>query len=529
MWKILVADPIAKEGIDLLKPHAQVDVRLKLKPEELKAIIGDYDALLVRSETKVTADIIEAGKKLQTIGRAGVGVDNIDLNAATGRGIVVVNAPTSNVIAVAELTLALMLALARNIPAANTSLKKGEWRRADFMGSDLRNKVLGIIGLGKVGSEVTRRVKSFEMRVVAYDPFVPADYARNLGVDMVSMEELLKQSDYITVHTPITNTTKGLIGAKELALVKPSVRIINTARGGIVDEEALAKAVEEGRVGGVALDTFTEEPPKKPIRVMGMDKALVTPHLGASTAEAQTGVAIEVAEQALAVLEGRPARYAVNAPIVVPEALRVLEPYVDTATVMGNLATQLADGQLQSILIRYDGDIAKYDSTILKAAVVRGLMASISEERVNVVNVNLVAERRGLRITEQKQTADSHNYTNLLTVELTTSAGKTILSGTSMRDETHIVRINDYWMDVVPTTSYMLVTDHRDRPGLIGMVGSITGAHDINISFMEVGRREVRGRAMMVLGLDDPMPDSVLKKVTAIPDMFSVKLVHIRK
>lgn len=321
--KVLIADPISEEGIDILRPHAQVDVKTGLGPEELISIIGDYEALVVRSQTQVTARVIEAGKKLQVIGRAGVGIDNIDVDRATRQGIVVVNAPTGNTISAAEHTIALMLALARHIPQANAVLKSGVWRRSDFMGTEVRRKTLGIIGLGNVGAEVARRARGLEMKLLGYDPFISVDQARKLEVELIPLEQLLRESDFITLHIPRTETTKGLIGAKELALVKPTARIINCARGGLINEKTLAKAVKEGHIAGAAIDVFSKEPTTESA-LFESDNIIVTPHLGASTTEAQAMAARDVALQIVDVFNGRPARYSVNAPFIPAETLSVL-------------------------------------------------------------------------------------------------------------------------------------------------------------------------------------------------------------
>jgi len=523
--KVLVADPVAEEGIEALRAHADVDVKTGMSRDELIAVIGDYDALVVRSETKVTAEVIAAGKRLQIIGRAGVGVDNIDIEAATGKGIVVVNAPGGNTTSAAEHTIAMMLALARHIPQANARLKGGEWRRGDFMGTELRNKTLGIIGLGNVGSEVARRASGMEMRLIAYDPLVSADYARNMGVELVSLEELLRKADFITMHTPLTDKTRGLIGAKELAKVKPTARIINCARGGIIDEEALFNAVEDGKLAGAAVDVFTEEPAKDNI-LFKCDRILVTPHLAASTTEAQAGAAMEVAEQIIDVLSGKPARTALNTPMIPPETLAVIGPFLGVAQQVGRLLYQLGEGQMSGLTIKYEGEIADHDTAALKAAVIGGLIESISEERVNLVNANLIAQRRGLKITEQKSSS-CENYSNLLTLEVTTSAGTVTVSGTVMRGEPHIVRINSYWIDIVPRGGYLLLSDHRDRPGMIGEVGTILGDADINISSMLLGRLEPRGPALMVLELDEPVKDKTLDKLKALPEVYTMKLVKL--
>ncbi len=523
--RILVADPIAEEGIDALRAHADVDVKTGLKRDELINIIGDYDAVVVRSETKITADVIQAGKRLQVIGRAGVGVDNIDVEAATKKGIVVVNAPTGNTISAAEHTLAMMLALARHIPQANTKLKGGEWRRQDFMGTELRNKTLGIVGLGNVGSEVARRAKSFDMRLIAHDPFASVEYARNLGVALVNLDELLREADFITMHTPLNEKTRGLINTKQLAMVKPSVRIINCARGGVIDEEALFNAVENGQVAGAAVDVFTEEPAKNNI-LFKSDKILVTPHLAASTAEAQTGAALDVSEQVITVLNGKPAKHAVNMPLISPETLAVIGPFLEVARQIGRLVYQLGEGQMSSIVIKYEGEIANHDTAALKATIVGGLIETVSEERVNLVNANLIAQRRGLKITEQKDPT-CENYGNLITLEVKTTAGMTTVAGTIMRGEPHILRVNRYWIDIVPRGGYLLLSDHRDRPGLIGEVGTILGNADINISSMLLSRLEPRGPALMVLELDEAVKETTLRKLQALPEVYTVKLVKL--
>ncbi len=523
--KVLIADKLSEEGIDILRPHAEVDVKTELKPEELIAIIGDYEALLVRSQTKVTAEVIQAGKKLLVIGRAGVGVDNIDLDEATQRGIVVVNAPTGNTISAAEHTIALMLALARHIPQANTVLKSGVWRRADFMGTEVRDKTLGIIGLGNVGSEVARRARGLQMKLIGRDPFISIDHARNLQVELVPLKQLLKEADFITLHIPLTKSTKGLIGAKELALVKPTVRIINTARGGLIDEQALAKAIKEKKVAGAAIDVFATEPTTSSI-LFEDDNIVVTPHLGASTAEAQAMAARDVAEQVIDIFKGQPPRYSVNAPFIPAETLSALAPFMNVASALGRLVSQLAEGQTNAIQIKYEGEISNYDTNTLKASVLGGLLEEISEERVNLVNANILASRRGLTVVEQKESA-CENYASLITVEVTTSDGVTTVAGTVIRGESHVVRVNSYWMDIVPTGGYFMFCDHLDRPGLLGSVGKITGDADINISTMHVSRLKPRGQALMILALDEPLPEEEQQKILAVPDVYTAKLVKL--
>jgi D-3-phosphoglycerate dehydrogenase len=525
MPKVLVADPIAPEGVELLRSRAEVSVQLGLKPLELKGVVGQYDALVVRSETKVTAEVIGAAHRLQVIARAGIGVDNIDVAAATSAGIAVVNAPAGNTIAAAEHTLALMLALARNIPQAHQSLKSGQWRRSAFMGVEVRNKVLGIAGLGRVGSQVARRAQGFEMRLVAFDPFVSPDYARRLGVELMPLDRLLAEADFITLHTPLTPNTSHLIGAKELALMKPTARLINVARGELIDEAALLQALEAGRLAGVALDVFAQEPPgDNPL--LQHPKVIVTPHLGASTQEAQREVAIEAAEQVLAVLSGQPARNTINAPFVAPEVHSILSPYIPVASLLGRLLTSLAEGQFVGVTIGYQGEIAQHDTAILKAALLLGLLAPVTAERVNLINAPLLAQQRGLRITEQKS-GTAQEYPSLLTATLHTSSGDTTLAGTSLRDEVHLVKVNDYWLDIVPSVPYLLFVDNLDQPGSIGAVGTVAGRYNINISFMDVGRRGVRGQAMMVIGLDDPVPEQALAEIRALPQIQDARVVKL--
>jgi len=523
--KILIAEPISDEGIDILRSYAQVDIKLKLEPEEIISIIGDYEALVVRSQTRVSAKMIQAGGKLQVIARAGVSVDNIDVETATRHGIVVVHAPTGNTISAAEHTIALMLSLARHIPQASATLKSGIWRRTDFMGIEVRNKTLGIIGLGNVGSEVARRARGLEMKLIAHDPFISVDHAHNLQVELVSLEQLLQESDFITFHLPLTKSTKRLIGAKELSLVKPTARIINTARGDIIDEQALARAIKEKRVAGAAIDVFPTEPTTQSV-LFENDNVIVTPHLGASTAEAQAMVAKDVANQIIAVFKGQPARYSVNAPFVAAETLPILAPFIKVAAIAGKLVSQLAEGQMNAIQIRYEGEISNYDTNALKASVLGGLLEEISEERINLVNANIVAARRGLTVVEQKE-ATCDNYASLITIQATTSAGVTIVAGTVIRGESHIVRVNNYWLDIVPTGGYFLFSDHRDRPGLISAVSKVTGDADVNISSMHVGRLKPRGQALMVLALDEPLLEEHLQQVLSIPDVYTAKLIKL--
>lgn len=524
--RVLVSDRIAEEGIELLRQGADVDVRVGLSPDGLRSIIADYDGLVVRSETKVTAQIIDAAARLQVIGRAGVGVDNIDLEAASRRGIVVVNAPTANTIAAAEHAIALMLSLARRVPQACASLRGGEWQRSRFVGVEVRGKTLGVIGLGRIGAEVAKRAQGLLMEVVAYDPFTSADHAARLGITIVPLEDLLRTSDFVTLHTPLTPATRGMLGARELSLMRPTAYVINCARGGLIDEDALYEALETGRLAGAALDVFAQEPPGGS-RLLQSEKVICTPHLGASTREAQVGVAVDVANQVLAVLRGEPVRYAVNAPALSPEALAALGAYLPVAEVVGSLFSQLQEGQLGPLEVVYNGDIALLDTAPLTAAVLKGLLQPVSEEHVTLMNAMLIARGRGLTVSEKKTSESVENYTNLITLRTEKRDGVREVAGTMVHGRPHIVRLNDYRVDVEPNGGYVLIAEHTDRPGMIGKVGTIMGKADINISSMQVGRSTARGPAMMVLALDDPIPDQVLDEVSAIEDIGRIRVVRL--
>ena len=390
--KVLITDPIHQEGMDILEaqPELTIEQRLRMPLDELLEAVEDADALIVRSETQVTADIIEAGARLKVVGRAGVGVDNIDVDAATRRGIAVVNAPTGNTIAAAEHTIAIMLSMARNIPQANHSLRDEKWNRSAFLGTEVKGKTLGIIGLGRVGSEVAKRALGLEMRVIGYDPFLVPERAARLGVEIAACEDLLADSDFLTLHTPLTDNTKSLIGAEEIARMKPGARLVNVARGGLVDETALLEALDEERLAGAAIDVFVDEP-LKDFTIVQHPRIVCTPHLGASTEEAQAGVTLEVVDQVLTVLRGQPARFTVNAPLVTPEVHELLEPFLSVGVDIGKIAIQLAQGMPTAATIIYHGELAAGDTGPLRAAVLMGLLQPGREERVNLVNASLLA------------------------------------------------------------------------------------------------------------------------------------------
>ncbi len=523
--RILVADPVAAEGIEMLRAVGDVDVRLGLDQAALVEAIPAYDALVVRSETKVTRPVLEAATRLQVVGRAGVGVDNIDLPAATERGVVVVNAPQGNTVAATEHTVALLMSLARHIPQADASMRAGKWARKEYVGTELRGKRLGIIGLGKIGVEVARRALALEMDVVGFDPFVPDERAKALGLTPVDFDSLIETSDFITVHVPLSATNTGLIGADQIARMKDGVRLINVARGGIIDEQALADAVKAGKVAGAAIDVFTDEPIKPDNPLLGDPRIITTPHLGASTSEAQERVSLDVAEQIVDIFSGRPARYAVNAPMLVPETLKVVGPYMAVAENVGAIATQLVTGKLLAISIDYYGEIAEHDVTPLRASIIRGLLKPISVENVNIVNANHVAQARGWEIEEKMRT--SHDvFVSLIVVKVRTTDAEVIVSGTVDRGQPNIVGINGMDVDLVPEpNTYLLACDNEDRPGMIGRVGTLLGQHDINIRQMQVGRREARSRSLMLVALDEPPLDHQLHEIEAIDGIYNVRLV----
>jgi D-3-phosphoglycerate dehydrogenase len=524
--KILVTDRIGEEGLAILRAGADVDVRLGLSPAELIALIPDYEALAVRSETKVTAEVLAAAKNLVVVGRAGVGVDNIDVDAATTRGIVVVNAPAAITIATAEHTLGMMLALARHIPVAHASLTGGKWERSKFVGVELRGKTLGVCGLGRIGAEVARRARAFEMRVIGYDPFVAPERFQSLGITLAGLDEVLAESDFLTLHLPLTAANHHFLDDDQFARMKDGVRVLNVARGELISEPALLRALDSGKVAGAAIDVFEREPPDTASALIHHPHVVVTPHLGASAAEAQERLSVDVAEQLLTALRGEPVVYAVNAPFIAAEAFKVIAPFLQAATQAASLATQLSSGQFESVEIEYEGEVADFDTTPLKSAVIRGLLQPISEENVTLVNATLIADQRGMRITETKGDHESI-YKDLISVRLRTSAGQTSVSATIGHDGPHIVEINDFWVDVSPGAGYLFLIENVDRPGMIGRIGTFLGEKDINISFMRVGRQPGSTHALMVLGLDAAIDPATIAEVARIPDIFSARTARV--
>src|SRR5512135_2131404 len=517
--RILVAEPLGQEGLSILQERAEVDVRLHLPPAEILSLIPDYDALIVRSGIKVNAALLEAGRRLAVVGRAGVGVDNIDVEAATRCGIAVVNAPTTNIVAAAEQAIALMFALARKIPQADRSVRSREWKREQFVGIELVGKRLGLVGLGRVGSEVARRAIGLGMQVVSFDPYVSNERAAQLQVRMVSLEELLASSDFISLHTPMTRETKRLIGAHEFELMKPGARLINAARGALVDEVALLQALNSGKLAGAGLDVFDSEPPDNTL-LLENERVVLTPHIGGSTQEASVRVSLEIAGEVLAVLEGGTARFAVNAPMVLPSLASRLPPFIDLAERLGRFYVQWVGGPLEGIEIEYAGSLAEEETQVLTAAVIKGLLEPIHEDRVNLVNARLVARTHGLAISERK-TRGTVPHESLVGIH-----GARRVMGTVLQKQPHIVQLDDYSVDF-PPAGHLLLIRHRDRPGMIGKVGTMLGDADVNIAAMQVARDAPRGEAIMVLTLDDPVPDSVFEMLKQAPDIEWAKALQI--
>ncbi|MBT9171858.1 MAG: D-3-phosphoglycerate dehydrogenase [Syntrophomonadaceae bacterium] len=523
--KILVSDQISELGVAKLKEKASVDVLTELSPEELIARIPDYDALVVRSSTKVTRQVLEAGSRLKVVGRAGVGVDNIDVPAATERGIIVINAPEGNTISAAEHTIALMTSLARNIPAAASSMRAGEWKRTKFMGVELYKKTLGVIGLGRIGSEVVKRAKAMDMNILAYDPYISVEKAEKLGVTLTSLEDIYRKADFITLHAPLTKSTQYLIGEKELSLMKDGVRIINCARGGLINEQALQRALCSGKVAGAALDVFEKEPAvDNPL--CSLENVIVTPHLGASTEEAQVNVAVQVAEQVVNALLGEPLVSAVNVPVIPPETLADVKPFIPLMRILGSFYTQVFNGQVEAVEIYYNGEIAAYTVTPLTNSFLIGLLSVMLQETVNYVNAPVIAKQRGIKVREVvSRTVET--FTNLITVTVRTSDGCQTIAGTLFnKNDVRIVQIGKYRIEVVPS-QYMIVSTYIDMPGVIGRVGTILGGSKINIAGMQVGRQSIGGEAVMVLQVDSPVSEDVLSRVQEVEAILTTRFVKL--
>jgi D-3-phosphoglycerate dehydrogenase / 2-oxoglutarate reductase len=515
--KILVTDEISSEGLQPLldDPRMEIDVRLNLPVAELHQLIGAYEVLITRSGTLVNPALIDHGRKLKIIARAGVGIDNVDVDYASQKGIIVVNAPYGNVNSAAEHTMALLLSLCRNVPVANASLKAGEWKRAPFTGYEVKGKTVGIIGLGKVGGRVASRCKAFEAEVIAYDPYIAEKRGEELGVKLVTLEEIIRYADIITVHTPLNAETRAIINAGHFPKMKDGVIIINCARGGIIDEAAMLAALESGKIGGSAFDVWSEEPPATATlkKLIAHPRMIVTPHLGANTFEAQKNVAVDVSREIVSYLDGRPMENAVNIPRFDPDLLEQMKPFLDLIQQMGCFLAQLAPAQASKVTFVYNGKLARYDCAPLTVCGLAALLNRRTDQEVNMVNARLVAETMGIGVEEVRNT-ESESFSNLITLVIESPEGKRTISGTMFEGIAKIVKLRDFLTDFTPE-EHMLVMHYQDRPGMLGKIGTILGESGINIGNMNLGRRKEEGEAMVVFSIDSPLDEATVKRIAS--------------
>jgi D-3-phosphoglycerate dehydrogenase len=525
--RVLVPEKLADTGITLLQKDFDVDVLLDLSPDELLEKIGEYDGLIIRSATQVTAEVIDRADNLKAIGRAGIGVDNIDIEAATKRGVIVANAPESNTVAAAEHTLGLMLAAARRIPAADASLKGGEWKRSAFKGVEVREKTLGLVGLGHVGAIVARGAIGMGMKVLAYDPYVSEDRMRSMNVGRAeTTDEVFENADFVSLHVPRTPQTIGLVNEETLEKMKPTAYLINVARGGIVDEAALYEALKNGVIGGAALDVFAEEPTTES-PIFSLPNVVVTPHLGASTAEAQDRAGLTAAEQVASALRGQVPLHAINAPVPVGEGAEFVAQFSGLCEVLGSLLYQLTDRPGDTLKIEYRGEVAGFDTRLLDVSAQKGLLAPMVHEPLNFVNTPILAKDRGLRL-ETSRVSESADYTSLVVLRLGGEGGENSVSGTlsGPKMQPRLVEAMGFDFDVVPER-HMLFIRNEDQPGMIGKVGSILGDHGINIGNMAVGRGEPGSRAAMAVTVDEPVPEGVLETFAQTPGFNEARAVTL--
>ncbi len=520
--RVLVSDNLDSSGVQMFQQEdgIEVDVKTGLSPEEQKSIIGEYDALVIRSATKVTSDLLDAAKRLKIVGRAGIGLDNVDIPAATKHGVIVMNTPGGNVITTAEHAIAMMMSLTRNIPWGTASLKAGKWEKKNLEGRELYNKTLGIIGFGKIGSIVADRARGLKMQVIIYDPFVTPERIEKAGYSGVSLDELYRRSDYITVHVPKLKDTTGLLNKDAFDKMKKGVMIINCARGGIVNESDLYDALKSGKVAGAALDVFENEPPgKSPL--FELDKVICTPHLGASTQEAQANVATAVASQIIEYLKNGAIVNAVNVPSVTGELLKKIGPFLSLADKMGSLLTQLSTGPIKEIVIEYTGDFDGLDMSPVSTALLRGLLIHVVKDDVNFVNANFIAKERGIKVTETAS-AESEDFINLITVKGITADKTTTIAGTIFgKKDQRIVRINNFRLEMHPS-GHLALIHNLDKPGAIGSIGTTLGKNSINIGRMQVGQEEEGARNIILLKTDSPIPEPVVEELRALPMVKSV-------
>jgi len=525
--KVLVCDGMAKEGMDILKAAKGIEivVKDKLPPEELKKIIPEYEAITIRSATKMTKEVIDTASKLKAIGRAGIGLDNVDIEAASKKGVVVMNTPGGNTITTAEHTIALMFSLARKIPQATSSMKGGKWEKGKFMGMELFNKTLGVIGTGNIGSIVVERAIALKMQVIAYDPYISTGEARRMGIELVQLDDLLKRADIITVHVPMTKETRGIIGREAFEKMKNGVIIINCARGGIVDEKALHDAIVSKKVAGAALDVFEKEPPgENPL--LGLEQVICTPHLGASTEEAQINVSIAISEQIIDYLLKGVIRNGVNVPSLSPESYSVLKPYLVLAERMGGFQSQLQPGAIEDVTVEYCGDVANYEVAPITIAALKGLLTPALGEDVNFVNAPIIARERGIKVVEVK-TLEHEDFASLIILKIKRDVGQNIIAGALFgKEEGRIVRIDDFPLETSPE-GCMLVLSNWDKPGVIGSIGTFLGSKGINIAGMQLGRDKPAGKAISLLHIDQQVSETFLKEILSLPNIISAKQVVI--
>lgn len=524
---ILVSDSLSSKGVEVLERAGfYVEVKTKLSKEELLQEIGNYEALIVRSATKVTKEVIEAGGRLRIVGRAGTGLDNVDTEAATRRGIVVMNTPGGNTITTAEHTMSMIAAMSRKIPQATKSMKDSKWEKSKFMGSELYNKTLGLVGLGQIGSYVAKLAQGWSMNVIGYDPYLAVERAKQMGIEVVELEELFHRADVISVHTPLTIETRGIINTETMAKMKDGVMIVNCARGGIINEQDLCEALQSGKVAAAAFDVFEKEPvdPKHPL--LSLDNFTCTPHIGASTEEAQENVAIGIAEQFVDYFKRGIARGAVNVPSVPPEVLPQLQPYLLLAERMGRFQAQMLDGGLKSVTVEYVGEVSQLGVAPITVAILKGLLSHILEDVINFVNAPIVAKERGIEVKEVKS-SDAGDFTSLIRLKVEAGQQTYALAGTLFhRQEPRIVEINQFQVEVV-SEGQMILIDNVDRPGVIGMVGQILGKHEVNIARMQCSRVERGESALLIIGLDCPLSSAVLDLLKQEKDILSVRMVDL--
>ncbi|MGB5156348.1 MAG: phosphoglycerate dehydrogenase [Desulfobacterales bacterium] len=525
--KVLVSDNLDPVGIQMFQnvDGIEVDFKPGLSPEELKKIIGNYDALAIRSATKVTADLLSAAKNLKVVGRAGIGLDNVDIPAATKHGVIVMNTPGGNVITTAEHAVAMMMSMTRNIPWGTASLKAGKWEKKNLEGRELYNKILGIIGFGKIGSIVADRARGLKMQVVIYDPFVTPEQIEKAGYTSITLDELYAKADYITVHVPKLKDTLNLLNKDAFDKMKNGVMIINCARGGIVNESDLYNAIKSGKVAGAALDVFEKEPPgASPL--FELDRVICTPHLGASTQEAQVNVATAVAGQIIDYLKNGTIANAVNVPSVTGELLKKIGPFLSLADKMGSLITQLSKGPFKEIVIEYTGNFDGLDMSPVSTAVLRGLLVPVVKDDVNFVNANYIAKERGIKVTETVA-AESEDFINLITVKGITSDNTFLVAGTIFgKKDPRIVRINNFRLEMHPS-GHLALVHNLDKPGAIGSIGTVLGRNSINIGRMQVGQEEEGERNIILLKTDLPIPEPVLEELKALPLVKTVTLLEL--